>query len=652
MPGRTGIFDVPPCGCRGISTAVQRRTPQDGRRAVGTRSAMRLSTAEKVNAGFIVALGIVAVFAIASIASIWLFHATSQEVRRTHDVLTVLQRMLAELSSAESAQLAFIITGNETFLEPYQDAHRLVTQRILRLREETFEDEDQQRRLAVLSSAASQRLRLMNEIVETRRGDFDSAVQMVATGRGIDVSDVIRSEAAAFEAVELARLEAGGRRAAARARLATLVIGGGGAFTFLVVLGAAVAIRRDYTERRRAEQALRDNETLLSQFMENLPIGVMVIDADGHPRFANNAAAAILGPRVLIDTGEAPLPLLRDGGGEAYPLADTPVQRALLGEIASIDDAVVEAPDGLVPVEVSAAPVYDASGRIAYAITAFNDITERRRSDEALRTAKEAAETASRAKSEFLARMSHELRTPLNSVIGFANILLRKRAGTLSGQDTTYVERILENGKHLLLLINDILDLAKIEAGKIEVTREPVDLQELIASVCRQWDGQLAAGNVVLRTAVPEGLDALPSDGARLRQILVNLIGNAVKFTEQGSIEVEVETGPDPRQPRAIHVRDTGIGIPADRLEAIFDTFEQAESTTARKYGGTGLGLPISRALCALLGYELSVRSAVGRGTSFCVDLAPEPADPILHEDDAAEPAARTAHGIADDGGE
>ena len=287
----------------------------------------------------------------------------------------------------------------------------------------------------------------------------------------------------------------------------------------------------------------------------------------------------------------------------------------------TVDDAEVVVDDRTIPVEVSAAPVYDPHGRIAYAIVAFSDVTERRRGEEALRTAKEAAETANRTKSDFLARMSHELRTPLNSVIGFANILLKNKSSNLLVQDLAFLQRILENGKHLLLLINDILDLSKIEAGKVQLETESVDLRELILSTVHQFDSMVKGGDIELKVQMPDAVDPLVTDPARLRQVLINLIGNAVKFTERGNVTVKVETQPGSQRAYRIAVIDTGIGIPDDRLDAIFDAFEQADSSTTRKYGGTGLGLPISRALCELLGYRLSVRSRIGAGTQFTIDM-------------------------------
>jgi signal transduction histidine kinase/CheY-like chemotaxis protein len=294
-----------------------------------------------------------------------------------------------------------------------------------------------------------------------------------------------------------------------------------------------------------------------------------------------------------------------------------------------------------IPVQLSAAPIYDASGKIVYTIAAFSDVTDRKRAESALRAAKEAAEAANRTKSDFLARMSHELRTPLNSVIGFANILLKNRGGNLRDQDAAYLNRISDNGRHLLLLINDILDLSKIEAGKIEVLNQNLDLKELVEDVVGQFEVQVRERPVELRVQIPNGLAPITTDPARLRQVLINLVGNAVKFTERGQVLVTVDVTGETARPARIRVVDTGVGIPEERLGAIFDAFEQAESSTARKYGGTGLGLPISKALCELLGYTLAVNSRVGSGTEFIIDLTPDGAAA-----DGAQEAAVPAGGI------
>ncbi len=234
---------------------------------------------------------------------------------------------------------------------------------------------------------------------------------------------------------------------------------------------------------------------------------------------------------------------------------------------------------------------------------------------------------ADQMKSEFVANMSHELRTPLNSIIGFSGILLKNKDGSLTENDLKRSEKINRNGKHLLSLINDILDLSKIEAGKMEVNLTSCNISSLINEVIDLTHTQAEAKNIQLVHDVPVDEWIIETDEQKLRQTLINLIGNAIKFTQQGCVTVILEPLNRTGGKTLIRVKDSGIGIPKEKLNEIFEPFRQADSSTTRQFGGTGLGLTISRSMIRQLGGTLSVESSPGEGSIFSIRLPAAPSN-------------------------
>ena len=274
-----------------------------------------------------------------------------------------------------------------------------------------------------------------------------------------------------------------------------------------------------------------------------------------------------------------------------------------------------------VPVVVASSPLAGEDGAQIGHIVVVRDIAARKRTEQELQQARERAEEGSRAKSEFLATMSHELLTPMNGILGIAQLL---DATPLTAEQREWLDTIERSGEALLQVINDLLEISRIEAGQVQVEARAFELRGVVADSVKPF--VLPAQHKQLAVTVSVAPDAPPrvvGDPVRLRQVLVNLVGNAVKFTERGEVAVTVETTDHGEHGVDIHarVRDTGIGIPADKLSMIFEVFTQADSSLTRRYGGTGLGLAITARLVALMGGRAWVESELGRGSTFHVTL-------------------------------
>jgi PAS domain S-box-containing protein len=415
-------------------------------------------------------------------------------------------------------------------------------------------------------------------------------------------------------------------------------------------------ISRDVTDRHRSELALRDSEALYHSLVETLPLNVFRKDRQGRFTFANQRFCQTTGRPLEELLGKTDYDFYPAHLGDKYRRDDQTVmeQRTTLD---LVEDH--QAPTGdKIYVQVLKTPVYDSRGEVIGTQAFFWDVTDRKRAEEELKKAKEAAESANRAKSEFLANVSHEIRTPMNGILGMTELALDT---DLSPEQREYLEMVKASADALLNVINDILDFSKIEAGKLDLDQVPFALRDSLGDTMKTLALRAHKKGLELAYHVPpEVPDDLVGDPGRLRQIVVNLVGNAIKFTERGEVVVTVspmrngECGmrnekqaasdiphsafPIPHCELHFAVRDTGIGIPPEKLEAVFAPFVQADGSTTRKYGGTGLGLAISSRLAALMGGRVWVESEPGVGSTFHFTarfgLAERPAErPRLVED-------------------
>jgi PAS domain S-box-containing protein len=390
----------------------------------------------------------------------------------------------------------------------------------------------------------------------------------------------------------------------------------------------------DVSDRIQAEARLKEAHAFLDQIVDHVPIMLFVKDAETlrFVRF-NRAGEELLGVNRAELLGKGDADLFPADEAEFFIRKDREVLAS--GKLVEIAEEVIQTRNhGERVLHTKKIPVLDTEGRPRFLLGISEDITEKRRTEKALREAKEAAETASRAKSDFLANMSHEIRTPMNAVIGMTELLLDT---PLDKSQRDYIRMVHEAGESLLTLINDILDFSKIEAGKFVLDTAEFNLHETLGDTMKTLAVRATRKQLELAMHVAPDVPAvLLGDAGRLRQIIINLVGNALKFTERGEVVVSVERLQhaefrlqNENNPAAnsnlqsaicnlqFRVRDTGIGIAADKLERIFQAFEQADASTTRRYGGTGLGLAITSRLVQLMGGHIGVESIPGRGSTF-----------------------------------
>ena len=685
----------------------------------------------QAKADFSISIGFFAVllfFAAGGYISYWNMSAHNQkalEVAHTHDVLAALENVLALVKDAENMQRGYVITGDEKYLEPYSAALTRIDQQTGDL-ERLITDKEQQARIAPLKPLIAAKLLVIKETVLLRREKgFDSARAFVATDRGKNDMDALRTQIRIMEQAEqdlrqksIAERDDAYRIAVVISTMMAILGVFLSGFVAYLVRGATMTRRRQewlqsgqvglsaaMFGEQRAEQLAEAVLKFLAEYFDAHAGAFFMKEGEGYRRIATYGVPAggntpdrfslndgLLGQAakdgrtfVVRDVPEGYL-TVGSGLGQGNP-------RHLIISPATVDDTVnVVLELGFIhPITESAVEMLErVSGSIGIAIKSANYranlqnlLEETQRQGEELqlqseelqvnneeleeqgRVLKESQtrleqqqaemeqtntqleeqtqqlkgqhddisrakaivqskaqelEQASQYKSDFLANMSHELRTPLNSSLILAKLLADNPAGNLSEEQVKFAQTIQSSGNDLLALINDILDLSKIEAGHMEIWLEPVPLERIMKDIIPVFKPVAGQKGLIFNTSIAPGCpETIDTDCQRLEQVLKNLMSNAIKFTESGSVELAISETADKRI--AFAITDTGIGIAKEQQQAIFEAFHQADGAISRKYGGTGLGLSISQELTRLLGGTITLKSEPGKGSTFIVTI-------------------------------
>ena len=401
--------------------------------------------------------------------------------------------------------------------------------------------------------------------------------------------------------------------------------------------GFTIASFRNVEARAAGEEELRASEARFRAAVETLGEGLIITDAEDVIAYVNSRMTQLSGYSAQEMVGRTvPALLVPEDEQAAY-------REHMLLRLQGLSEQYelsLQRQDGSrFWAEITATAFRAPDGRIVGTLGAVMDVSDRKRIQEELVAAVDASEDASRAKSAFLANMSHELRTPLNAVIGYSEMLteeVRERGLEVLLPD---LDKIHSSGKHLLRLINDILDLSKIEAGRMELFPEVFDVPSLVREVSGTIRPLAERRGNALELRCHEDVRRMRADLTRVRQVLLNLLSNAAKFTENGRVALDVERVVTNGEPWIhFHVRDTGIGLSPEQVGKLFKAFSQADASTTRRYGGTGLGLAISRQLCLMMGGEVTMESTPGEGSVFTMML---PCN-LLPAEQAAETEAQT----------
>lgn len=549
-------------------------------------------------------------------SSLWVGH--------TQEVISQTQQAISHLQGIETVQRGYIITGSKKYLKGLPQTYSTLDITMKRLRKLIADNPPQQVLLDSIDDAYQRKIAFVKMAIALRTTyGFEEAKKIILQGKGDEAMQQFQILANRFiyNEKDLLAKRLQNRQKDFGIVIAIIILSA--IISVIIILLALNYFLKDYNKRVFYQQRLKESEKRIKDILDALPVGVYIVNTAGNPYYANSTASVILGSKVTYQ--EQPLEKLPElyhvykaGSEDLYPAAEMPIAKALKGMTClGIEDMEIGHEDKRVPIRINAIPLKDSDGNVEYAIAVFEDITFFKEAQREIVEARKIAEGSLMLKEAFLANMSHEIRTPMNAILGFTDLLL---VGALNTEQRDYIETIKTSGDTLLRIINDILDISKIDAKMMTFEEHDLSIREMFRSLHTMMAQKAREKNIQLQFICADNLpEIVLGDPTRLTQVIINLTGNAIKFTREGSVTVNAiveEVNGDFYKIR-FSVRDTGIGIAENKLQDIFQRFSQAENFTTRNYGGTGLGLSIAKQLVELQGGSMEVKSVLDIGSVF-----------------------------------
>ncbi len=559
-------------------------------------------------------------------------------VDRTDKIIAQANASQKLLLDMETGKRGYLLTSDPTYLQPYTHGDALIDPALTALAASVQDSSAQARRVQQIQTLRVQwgrdaRAKIASVTPQrpfVRGTDLTPQGKTLMDAMRVQFNDFISTEdAMRVNRSTVARQTA--RNVILTALLAALA--GGGLLALLSrrqLQELSVEFSEATATARRQAQVIEERQVWLSTVLRSLGEGVLATDEAGRVTLLNPQAEAMTGWTQAEAVGQPVGSVFRlEGGSGGGPVPHVLQTRQPFQSSRDDPDTrlLTRGAEAAVPVEMVAAPISggQAAETLSGVVLAFRDIRERKVFERDLMQAKDAAEASSRTKSQFLANMSHELRTPMNAILGYSEMLQEEAEEEGLEEFVPDLQKIQGAGRHLLALINDILDLSKIEAGKMELYLEDFNVADVVADVAATVQPLIAKKDNTLVVHCPPEIGPMRADLTKVRQALFNLLSNAAKFTEEGEITLDIrEKGGD----LLFAVRDTGIGLSGEQIAGLFEAFSQADASTTRKYGGTGLGLAITRRFCRMMGGDCTVESTPGSGSTFTVCLPSVVVDP------------------------